>query len=922
MGRIKDLQIRKFNPGTFQSDEEVVAQFKVRHHELQTVLNILHDNIETPSCQHTLILGSRGQGKTMLLTRTAAELRSNEQFSEYLLPVRFMEESLEISNMTEFWLETLFHLARECQQFNPQLGQELHSRHSALSKKWESNSLKDLAQNAVLDAADQLGRKLVLMIENLQMLFEDVDSDFGWELRKALQTEPHIMLLGSATSRFKELDDAKRPFFEFFWIIHLQSLNTIECQKLWSMISGQKIRGREIRPLEILTGGSPRLVVIVASFSQHKSTRQLMEELVLLIDECTDYFRGNLEVLAKTERRVFLAVLDLWQPSTPSEISTRAHMDIRKVSTMLGRLVSRGAVIVEGNGRKRKYAAAERLYSIYYKLRRNRGEAAVVQNLIRFMNAFYTGAERVKIFLTLIDEMDDFMATREGFDRVMTSDPEIAPKLVRIFAAKYPHRIASREARQRKERIIALFDQGDFAKVIQGVDQTLSSQSSDASQFHELSISQMLLLKATAHQKQGNLKHALLIVSEIINRCCSAKNPKLRHFVASALVTKIEILYAQGKEVLALSTVEEIVKNFGDEDVPYLQAYVACALVIKGEILKGQHNLYPALDAFEEAVRRLDAVENREIQWCIARALINKGEILRVHELSESALSAFEEIIERFQTAEISDLHIMVSFAFLHKIMTLCESDETIPNVILPVVEEGIEFTDAIEHARLPTAMHLLLQKNLATMLTLKGYTLRYQGKTGLAKEIFENIMERFGAADDPKLQIQSIKALINLTEIHTNEGNIQDALLTHNEITRRLDKVNGHEKIELTRDTLRLRTKALLIQGDLPSAVDSFRSFYAILEPDNEAMIRMISNLVISLIAVGVIPNTLLNIFSSKDVRGKVMQPVIVALKQENGEPVRAPREILDVATDIRNEIETRRELLSRNGKAIVPSQ
>ena len=43
----------------------------------------------------------------------------------------------------------------------------------------------------------------------------------------------------------------------------------------------------------------------------------------------------------------------------------------------------------EGSSRKRLYAAAERLYSIYYKLRRERDEAAIVENLIRFMVAFY-----------------------------------------------------------------------------------------------------------------------------------------------------------------------------------------------------------------------------------------------------------------------------------------------------------------------------------------------------------------------------------------------------------------------------------------------------------------------------------------------------------------------------------------------------
>ena len=112
-----------------------------------------------------------------------------------------------------------------------------------------------------------------------------------------------------------------------------------------------------------------------------------------LVDDHTEYFRGHLEVFAKTERRVYLAVIDLWQPSTTGEIAARARMDVRAVSALLGRLVERGAILVEGSGRKRMYAAAERLYSIYYKLRRERDEATVIRNLIHFMAVFYSEAE-------------------------------------------------------------------------------------------------------------------------------------------------------------------------------------------------------------------------------------------------------------------------------------------------------------------------------------------------------------------------------------------------------------------------------------------------------------------------------------------------------------------------------------------------
>lgn len=385
--------LRKFNPGFFQSDDEVIGQFTVRRRELGIVLEVLRGNVGAQACQHVLVVAPRGRGKTMLLARIAAELHTNQEFSERLLPVRFMEESQEIFNMSDFWLETLFHLAREIRKSDPESAEELRDTHADLAARWHGKDLEERARAAALEAADRLGKQIVLMVENLQILCGDVDDDFGWKLRKTLQSEPQIILLATATSRFKGLDDAREPFFELFRIIRLDPLDTEECRCLWQAVSGDTVSGREIRPLEILTGGNPRLLVIVAGFAQHRSLRQLMENLVSLIDDHTEYFRSHLEGFAKTERRVYLSVIDLWQPSSTGEIAARARMDVRPVSTLLGRLVNRGAVVVEGSGKKRRYVAVERLYSIYYKLRRERDEAAVVRNLVHFMTVFYSGAE-------------------------------------------------------------------------------------------------------------------------------------------------------------------------------------------------------------------------------------------------------------------------------------------------------------------------------------------------------------------------------------------------------------------------------------------------------------------------------------------------------------------------------------------------
>ena len=65
------------------------------------------------------------------------------------------------------------------------------------------------------------------------------------------------------------------------------------------------------------------------------------------------------------------------------------------------------------------YAAAERLYSIYYKLRRERDEAELVRNLIQFMAVFYRGNELADMASTWLVEAAQSPPIREGLERAL-----------------------------------------------------------------------------------------------------------------------------------------------------------------------------------------------------------------------------------------------------------------------------------------------------------------------------------------------------------------------------------------------------------------------------------------------------------------------------------------------------------------------
>ena len=855
--------VRKFNPGMFQSDQKVVDQFVVRNRELDTVLEILQGNIESPSCQHVLVVAPRGRGKTMLLARVAAELRTDDKFSRFLLPVRFMEESHEIFDVADFWLETLFHLARESAASHPELAQELRDTHSDLSGHWRERALGDRARAVVLNAAERIGRKLVLMVENLQTLCGSVDDDFGWQLRAALQSESQIMMLASATSRFEGLDDADEPFFELFRVIDLTPLTTEECHRLWQAVSRDRVSAREIRPLEILTGGNPRLLVVVAGFSKHHSLRALMEELVRLIDEHTEYFRGHLEALPKSERRVYIAIMDLWQPSSGGEIAERARMDVRVVSTMLRRLIDRGVVVPDRwtGSKKRLYCAAEPLYSIYYKLRRERDEAAVVESLIRFMVAFYDTSVLYPVFDRLWSDVKDSPSLLNGIDRALTKRPvetDLDSRMVwdhlqRVSETASDYRGSEAQIRLREE-IESALRVGEWMRAIELIDQYVAegwTYRSKTSQEHDLVI--LAQLRVKAYSGMGDFEKVTAIASEILDRFRDSRDTFILFRSAMILYRKSAAHLELFDYPNAMRSAGELVDWFGKYNHPQFQQFVGAGLLLAAEIKRQLGDYETAVSMFDNVLDRFRGHEAAELQRIIARALAQKAFIARMQlGDDETAFAALDEVIGDFRTT--TDIHIkrLVIDAFMNRAF-------------------------------------------------MKGAMDDFAGEI----ESYDELIGLVGGAGESDTEPHVIPLALVFKSMSLVEiGRIEEADKACEELEEKLDKLQGELKAGIESQRRCVKAIAMMARGETANAMDAFHSAYDLFPATHQVPVGCMIRLGINFIAVGASECEVAKILSRDRTKADALGPLIVALRQRSGEVVRAPTEVLKVAADIRKRI------------------
>ena len=680
---------KKYNPG-FLTDDELVASFCVRSGELESILEMLRE-CDGRANPHRIVLGPRGCGKTSLLLRVAAEIRRTPALSSSFFPVVFAEESYEVATAGEFWLEALSRLAAAVPR--TESGDDMARTFGELRTLRDDRTLRLRCLGALLDFADRENRRLVLMVENLNMMFRDMaDRHAGWQLRQTLQTEPRIVMLASATSRFDEIDNPKRAFYELFTRHTLRPLDAKECAILWEKVSGQRRPPKTIGALRILTGGSPRLLTIMARFGAGLSFRELMDDLLNLVDDHTEYFRSHIEALPAQERRVYLALADLWEPASAREVADRARIDTNKCSAQLKRLIDRGVVEIAGGSPRRKlYYLVERLYNIYYLMRRSREPGRVVKALIRFMAAYYFPSRLKDSGAGIAREGGSFDTEMEALHRVafgrLIALPVLAPyrdELLSMVPKDFAQMLVRKAAlpdtalgarpddRHEIRRLLGetrtLFKHERFEDALAILDEIERRFNEGALPNMSHQATSVLLLKGmTLGLVVGREEEALAACDEVVRRLGDSESPDMLHQVAASLVFKSHVLSNAGQVEEALAACDEVVRRFADSESPNLLRHVAASFVLKGSILNAADQLEEALAACDEAERRFGDSESPDTVMHIALSYFIRIATLRRLNRTKEALVVCDEMERKFWDRENPALHLPVSIALLQK---------------------------------------------------------------------------------------------------------------------------------------------------------------------------------------------------------------------------------------------------------------
>ena len=925
------MTTRKYNPG-FLTDDELVVSFCVRTGEFESIVDMLRECTGSAN-PHQIAIGPRGSGKTSLLLRVAVEVSRDTELRAGFFPIVFAEESYEVATAGEFWLECLSRLAIQVP-----FGEDapnLHRTYEDLRTIQDDQILAERCLGALLDFSDREGKRLVLMVENLNTMFRDMaDSEAGWRLRKILQTEPRIILLASATSRFDEIDNPDHALYDLFRVLMLHPLDTKECAALWEAVSGKCPPPETIRSIEILTGGSPRLIAIVARFGAARSFPELMAELLDLVDDHTEYFKSHIESLPAQERRVYLVLADLWKPATTREIAARARLETSKCSAQLTRLIERGVVqVMGGTARRKQYYLTERLYNIYYLLRRSRGQDSLIQALIQFMESYYSGTELRDIGAHIAREAGSFGGEMQSLARIALARLIELPALAR-------HR----------EELLAIIPEGftegslpsNMGRMTSvGVEQYPRREdqgSEDTNEQAEFLAAKEIFAKAVALKNQNRPEEALSAFDEVVHRFAESEIPMVSRLVVMALFESGLTLNYLDRPEDELTAYDEVVRRFGDSKTPDLLEAVAMALRGKGVILDRLNRPEDALATFDEVVRRFGDSEMPVFLESVALALFGKGCALDDLDRSEDALVTYDEVVRRLGDSKTPDLLEAVARSLVSKGVILDRLNRP---------EDALVACDEVMRRFGDSEMPALLEA-VARSLVSKGFILGRLNRPQDALVACDEVVRRFGDSEMPALLEAVARSLVSKGIILDRLNRPEDALATCDEVVRRFGDsespafrmvtecallIKANCEIECRRYKAAIesagrvidmchtessenrwlaylsRARATLASGDLSASGRDIAAILTILPNLDSLRKESLDALMAFSIEIGL--ERMVELIQASP-SANLLLPLTTALEQELGREPRVALEVAEVAEDIRKDLARLRETQS----------
>ena len=729
---------RLYNPAQL-TPEELKASFVAREDTLAEMLRLISEQRPGHPCQHMMLIGPRGMGKTTLGLRLLHEILETPALVAAWQPVAFHEESYGISNLADFWLTALNHLSRATADA------QWADRAVALARdERDDRRLAAYALAALMDYCQTSGKRLILFVENIDIIFKQLgDERQIHELRATLIERPEILLIGSANTVFEAIHSHGEPLYEFFRLFILKGLGPEDTRRILARLVDAEGKpelmetldreGGRLETIRRMTDGNPRSVVLMCRILIESPLGSAFEDLERLIDEQTPYFKARIEELPVQARKVFHCLAEGWKPMLAREVADAAKLGSSHASAQLRQLMEKGYAreVTLPDTKRTLYEVGDRFYNIYYLLRFSRANRERLARLVAFLHDLFGPTGIRMMYPATLDalhmgdshagEMSDMLGILAGYvakdedftgrddwlrqalalakDTLGPNAPVVA-EIRESFAAYDP--ATSDRLTVLLERISALCDTGRFQEAEALCRATIEERPNDAGAWTSLGLT---LVEAGRHQA------AITAFDRILRDPFPDDGSASRVLAGAALVGKTQALFRLKRYAEVVTVASWFEENPVPGDSEALFHLAACAYCFMGRAFLRLDRHEEAMAAWERVAEYVHVDDVPALRHMAAKSLFAKGATLYQLDRREAAMVAWERVAEYVHVDDVPDLRETAATALRATSAALDMLDA--PDELTRVCER------AREYVRLDDPPHL---RHLAATALLTRY--------------------------------------------------------------------------------------------------------------------------------------------------------------------------------------------------------